>query len=270
MEDYLFLLPCIGFLVGILVTFIGGGGGAIYIPLLMFGFGLTLKEAVPISLGTMIFTSFFGSISHYRHGNIHLRGGLLAVVGALIGTGLGSFISTIAPENILERAFGVLMLIMIWPMLLEMRAQKEKISKKEIAEEVNLLEHPLARGWPTALAIFFIGLTSGTSAGLFGVSGVVTLIIGFYLIKIKPKVIVGTSIFILFFKAFSGFLWHLSRIEIDWGIMLLLALGTSFGGFFGPRILAKCNHEKVDCVLEKVFIIIIFSIGILFLTKPIS
>ena len=65
MELSLFLLPILGIFVGFLVTFIGGGGGAIYIPLLMFGLGFTFKEAVPISLATMIFTSFFNAVTSF-------------------------------------------------------------------------------------------------------------------------------------------------------------------------------------------------------------
>lgn len=263
------LLPILGVFVGFLVTFIGGGGGAIYIPLLVFGFGLTLKEAVPISLATMIFTSFFGSISHYKQGHIHLRGGALAVAGALIGTGIGTYISTLAPEWILQRAFGVLMFIMIYPMYLEIKGRKQRETSKELTEDIHILDHPFQHGLFMAIMIFLIGMVSGTSAGLFGVSGVVTLIVGFYLIGIKPKVIVGTSIFILFFKALSGFLWHMKLAHVNWTIVLLLALGTSTGGFFGPWVLAKLHSEKAENFLEKVFIAIIAVLGFLFLFKPI-
>ena len=265
----LFLLPFLGIFVGFLVTFIGGGGGAIYIPLLVFGFGMTMKQAVPLSLATMIFTSFFGSISHYKQGHIHWRGGILAVCGALIGTGLGAYISTIASELVLRRAFGILMFIMIYPMYLEIKGRKQRETSKELIEDIHILDHPFQHGWFITIMIFLIGMASGTAAGLFGVSGVVTLIVGFYLIGVKPKVIVGTSIFILFFKALSGFLWHLSLAHINWTIVLLLALGTSIGSFFGPFVLSKIHHEKAENMLEKIFIVIIAVLGFLFLFKPI-
>ena len=152
-------------------------------------------------------------------------------------------------------------------MLLEMRARKERSTREEISQEVHILDHPFSHGLPTVFAIFSIGLCSGVMSGLFGVSGVVTLVVGFYLIKIKPKIIVGTSIFILFFKALSGFLWHLPTAEINWEIVLFLALGTSVGGMLGPKILTKFKHEKVESALEKIFIVIIIALGILFLVK---
>ena len=153
----------------------------------------------------MIFTSLFGSISHIKHKNVHWKGGLLAVAGALIGTGLGTHISTIAPELILTRAFGILMFIMVYPMWIEMSSKHEKLDDEEMSRNIHILANPFSHGWFITIMIFLIGLGSGTAAGLFGVSGVVTLIVGFYLIGVKAKVIVGTSIFILFFKALSGF-----------------------------------------------------------------
>lgn len=265
----LLLLPILGVFVGFLVTFIGGGGGAIYIPLLMFGLGFTFKEAVPISLATMIFTSLFGSISHYREGNVHLKGGMLAVAGAILGTGFGTFISVIAPELILQRAFGVLMLIMIYPMYLEVKGRKEELTAEEISEEIHILDNPFQHGSFVTIMIFLIGFASGTSAGLFGVSGVVSLIVGFYLIGIKPKVIVGTSIFILFFKALSGLLWHLSYSGVNWTIVILLGIGTSTGGLLGPVILSRIHHEKAENMLEIIFIGIIATLGIIFLFNPV-
>jgi uncharacterized membrane protein YfcA len=263
----LYLLPVLGVFVGAFVTFIGGGGGAIYIPLLVFLLGLTFKEAVPVSLATMIFTSFFGSISHYRQGHVHLRGGLLSAAGAIIGTGIGTYISTVAPELGLRKAFGILMLATIYPMYIEMRARQQAEPAEEIAREVDLLEHPVRHGARVTAMILLIGVVSGTSAGLFGVSGVVTLIVGFYLIGIAPTVIVGTSIFILLFKAVSGLLWHLAAGPVDWAIVLWLGAGTSIGGFLGPEILARMHSEKAENLLEGVFLVIVALLGIVFLVK---
>ncbi len=263
------LLPILGIFVGALVTFIGGGGGAIYIPLLVFVFGLTFKEAIPISLATMIFTSFFGSISHYRQGNVHLRGGLVTAAGAVMGTGVGTYISTIAAELVLQRAFGVLMIIMAYPMYIEIRARQEREPAAEIAREIDLLEHPFRHGLCTTVLIFLIGLVSGTSAGLFGVSGVVTLVVGFYLIGITPTLIVGTSIFVLLFKAVSGLAWHFTAAHVNWTIVVWLGTGTSIGGFLGPEVLARIHPEKAENLLQSIFLAIVVIIGIVFLVKPV-
>ena len=264
----LYVLPVIGIFVGAFVTFIGGGGGAIYIPLLVFLCGLSFKEAVPVSLATMIFTSFFGSISHYRQGHVHLKGGLLTAAGAVFGTGIGTYISTVAPELVLRKAFGVLMLLMIFPMYMEIQARRKAEPAEEIARDVDLLEHPFRHGLPKAVGIVLIGLVSGTAAGVFGVSGVVTLIVGFYLIGITPTIIVGTSIFILLFKAASGLLWHMATGPVYWPAALWLGLGTSIGGFLGPEILARMHSKTAENVLETIFLVIVVALGILFLTRP--
>jgi uncharacterized membrane protein YfcA len=166
------------------------------------------------------------------------------------------------------------MLILTYPMYLEMKSIESidgKESENKNLREINILEHPFSHGFFIPIMIFIIGLVSGISAGLFGVSGVVSLIVGFYLIKIKPKIIVGTSVFILFFKALSGFLWHVPLMEVDlkWDIILLLGLGTSTGGLLGPWLLSKMHHKNAEQILEIVFVVIVAGIGLVFLFKPI-
>ena len=191
----------------------------------------------------------------------------MASIASILGTGFGTYISTIAPETILQRAFGLLLLAMIYPMWLEIRGRKEKLDREELEKEIHILEHPFDHGRFIASMIFLTGFASGVSAGLFGVSGVVTLIVGFYLIGVKAKVIVGTSIFILFFKALSGFLWHIAFSDINWTIVILLSLGTAIGGFIGPIVLERMHHEKAENMLEWVFIGIIAVLAIIFLTR---
>jgi len=262
-------LVVVGIFIGLMVTLIGGGGGALKIPILVFGFGLTLKQSAPISLISMIFTSFFGSVSHIRHKNVHFQGGLLAVTGTLIGTGVGVFIHGLINELVLARSFGILMFLMIYPMWVKMRSKHEKLNSQEICREVCILQHPFRYGWFITAMIFFIGLISGISAGLFGVSGVVTLIVGFYLIGIKPKVIVGTSIFILLFKSLSGLFWYAMSTSLSWDIIIALGVGNSIGALLGPGLLAKFDTEKVEFYLERAFIGIIILLGILFLFKKV-
>lgn len=166
------------------------------------------------------------------------------------------------------------MLILTYPMYLEMRSIESidgEESEKKTLREINILEHPFSHGFFITTMIFIIGLFSGISAGLFGVSGVVSLIVGFYLIKIKPKIIVGTSVFILFFKALSGFLWHIPLMEVNlrWDIILLLGLGTSTGGLLGPWLLSIVHHKRAEQILEIIFVVIVAGIGFVFLFKPI-
>jgi hypothetical protein len=69
------LLPAVGFLVGFLVSLVGGSGGVFYVPLLILGFGVDPRIAVTTSLATMVPTAIIGSLSHREFGNLNVRAG---------------------------------------------------------------------------------------------------------------------------------------------------------------------------------------------------
>lgn len=84
----LILLPLFGFVIGLLVTTLGGGGGSLYVPILTL-FGVTPHVAVATSLATVLPTTAAGAYSHHRMGNIDIRKGLILGVGGIIGTLIG-------------------------------------------------------------------------------------------------------------------------------------------------------------------------------------
>ncbi len=53
-----YLLPFLGFLIGLLVTLIGGGGGIFYVLILTLGYNISMPMAVSTSLATIIPTTF--------------------------------------------------------------------------------------------------------------------------------------------------------------------------------------------------------------------
>jgi uncharacterized membrane protein YfcA len=68
----LILLPLFGFIIGLLVTALGGGGGSLYVPILTL-FGVTPQVAVATSLATVLPTTAAGAYSHHRMGNIDVH-----------------------------------------------------------------------------------------------------------------------------------------------------------------------------------------------------
>ncbi len=57
----LIFLPLIGFLIGLMVTTLGGGGGGLYVPVLTLFFGVPIQVAVATSLATVLPTTAVGA-----------------------------------------------------------------------------------------------------------------------------------------------------------------------------------------------------------------
>jgi uncharacterized membrane protein YfcA len=56
-------------------------------------------------------------------------------------------------------------------------------------------------------------------------------------------------VLVVLFNALSGFVGHLIVGHFDLVLLLFLGSGSTIGGFFGPRILARINVQA----LEKVY-----------------
>ena len=108
-----------------------------------------------------------------------------------------------------------------------------------------------------------IGMMIGFVAGLLGIGGgvfIVPLLI--YVLRVPTKTAAATSIFIVVFSSFSGFMAHVSITRPDWRFILIAALFSFVGGQVGSRIMA----EKLKGVtIRKIFggILLLFVLKLL-------
>lgn len=101
----------IGFVAGVVSSIFGVGGGVILVPMLTFLLNLDIHEAVGTSLLIIIPTAFVGAYVHHKLGNVNLEMAVIVIVGAVIGAWFGAHIAEMTKSVYLEKAFGLLLLI---------------------------------------------------------------------------------------------------------------------------------------------------------------
>jgi uncharacterized membrane protein YfcA len=84
----------ISFLVGILSSLFGVGGGIIHVPFLIVVLGIPVHTATATSQFVLTITSLTGSLIFLRQGQVHLAAVASMGLGVLIGAQGGSFLST--------------------------------------------------------------------------------------------------------------------------------------------------------------------------------
>ena len=113
------LLVALGLVAGILSGLIGLGGGVIIVPALVFLFHLSQHQAQGTTLAMLVPPiGILAAWTYYRHGYVDLRIAALVGVGLMIGALLGAKIATSLSSQVLEKVFGVVLLLiaikMIW------------------------------------------------------------------------------------------------------------------------------------------------------------
>ncbi len=90
------------FFAGIISSLFGIGGGIIFVPLLVVGMGMTMKQAAPTSNMILLFTAASGAITHTLLGHPYFIEGALLAVGAFVGAMIGARMSIHIKERYLQ------------------------------------------------------------------------------------------------------------------------------------------------------------------------
>lgn len=99
----------VGAIAGFLSGFIGVGGGFLIVPMLMWMFGFSFKDASGLSLMALCVLCIPGVITHGLFGNIDYLRGLMLIIGSIPGSFLGTALLKHVHEKSLRIAFGILL-----------------------------------------------------------------------------------------------------------------------------------------------------------------
>jgi len=259
----IYVLPVAGLAIGLLISFMGGGGGIFYVGMLTGLFAISMDQAVSVSLATIIPTTLAASISHYRAGNVKPKIGFLLVAGGIVGVVAGSYLVTIIPVKVLKIIFGIFLLVMGTGMVISRKKKqvKEEVSESGQFEEPNANESkPISKLFIVKGLVF--GLLGGLMSGMLGVSGTPPILAGLYSMGLSSLEVVGTSVMVLFFIAITGVVTHSAFGTLNWLLVILLASGTITGAILGPLLGKRINKIALERFYGPFFIVFILLMGI--------
>lgn len=105
-------LALIGLAAGFLSGLFGIGGGVIIVPLLMLLLGFTAHQAVGTSLTALLLpVGVFGALQYWQAGHVNLLHAAILALGLLIGVFVGARLGLGLPGEVIQRGFGVLLLV---------------------------------------------------------------------------------------------------------------------------------------------------------------
>src|SRR5574344_2195391 len=201
-------LPIIGYLIGLLIISLGGGGGGFYVGILTAFFNISPEIAAATSLATIIPTTTIGTISHWKAGNVNFKLGATMMIGAIFGAIVGALCSGLLPQKLYTKITGLLLLYLGIQMIFSYI--------KKVKSKFNTINQCQSTNKKSSLIAIIYGFLGGIMSGLVGISGTTPIIAGLCALNCSAVETVGTSVFVLVGISTTGFLMHLGLGNVDW------------------------------------------------------
>ncbi len=233
-------------LVGVSLGFLGAGGTAIALPVLVYIVGLEAHRAVAFSILLVGGVSAYGAWLHSRKGLVRWRAAAAFAPSGIAGAMLGSQWSYRLSGRVLLLAFSSLLAVIAAKMMFEREADR------------GALKSP--RWHWIAISGFGIGVLTG----LLGVGGgfvVVPAMI--YFAGLGMKEAVATSLVVIAVNSAAAFAGHAAHKPPEPGLALLLAV-AALAGMTGGVKLAHHTHPRK---IRHVFAIVLFCLAAFMFAK---
>jgi uncharacterized membrane protein YfcA len=238
-------------LVGISLGILGSGGSILTLPIMVYLMHINPVDATGLSLFIVGVTSATGGITYVQKKLVDIRTAVIFAIPSIISVFITrKFLVGLIPDPVFRGtsflltkdlmillSFAILMIFVGYNMITS--ADKKEPDIKE-CKEYN---------YPWLVAI---GLVSGILTGLLGVGGGFIIIPALVLFaKIPVRMSVGTSLLIIAFNSFAGFIEEVMARHalINYRFLFLFALCSVAGIYIGFRI---SMHLK-PAELKKIF-----------------
>ena len=227
----------LGLLIGLILGALGGGGGVLAVPALVYVVGESAHDATTISLLTVGTTALVATIRNLRTGSIQLGAGLIFGLVGLGGNLLGSRLSAAVPSRVLLLAFSVLIL------MTACRMHKRSTAPSVPATRAAARQHGR---WMTVVQVALAGSVVGFLAGFFGVGGGFVIVPALVMaLHYDMSVAVGTSLLVMTINAAAGLIFRHPSSDIDWSVVIPFTVASLIGVLAGGAIADRMPAAKL-------------------------
>ena len=241
----------LGFLIGLVLGSLGGGGSILAVPVLVFAAGQDPKAATSTSLLLVGTASAIGLIPHWRAGRVHVGTGLLFGLFSLGGSVAGSAVNRQIDPNVLLLAFSTLILVAAWRMFTGCpsctrtgdQAQLRKVDGRSAGATTTLTRTRLSG--LSVSTILVAGTVVGFMTGVFGVGGGFIIVPALTLaLKFSMPEAIGTSLLIVTITTAIALGMRLTTTGIDWQTTLPFTAAAIGGVLAGGKVADRIDAEK--------------------------
>lgn len=236
----------LGFLIGISLGALGGGGSILAVPALVYAAGQDAKQATATSLLLVGSASAVGMIGHYRAGRVDVGTGVTFGLAGIGGSLAGAAVNRRLDPNVLLLCFAGLVVVAAWRMVTGCPTCTRIGETKALSDTGNTrVTTRLRVDRSTAITLVAAGTVVGFLTGVFGVGGGFIIVPALTLgLKLPMPKAIGTSLLIITINSTVGLITRLATTTINWSITVPFTIAAISGVIIGGHLAGRLNPTR--------------------------
>lgn len=231
---------------GLGTGFAGMSAAAVISPMLITFLGMPAYEAVGIALASDVLASAVSAYTYGKNKNLDIRNGLVMMAAVLIFTLVGSYVSSLVPNQTMG-GFSTVMTLLLGIKFIVKPVMTTKETMNQVSPRKRMLQSVIC-GCIIGFICGFVGAGGGMMMLL-----ILTSVLGYEL-----KTAVGTSVFIMAFTAFTGSVSHFAIGGAPDAVILILCVIFTL---LWARIAARFANKASAATLNRATGVILAVLG---------
>lgn len=241
-----FFASPLGFLIGLSLGALGGGGSILAVPALVYAAGQDPRAATSTSLFLVGTAALVGMGAHLRAGRVRLGTGVVFGLTGIGGSLAGSAVNHRIDPDLLLLAFAGLVVVAAWRMLTACPTCTKVGESRQLGTSGSGM---VATATGIDVRMIVVGLAAGTGVGfltgLFGVGGGFVIVPALALVlKLPMPQAIGTSLPVIAINSAVALASRAATSSIDWHITLPFTVAAIAGVLTGGRLADRLDATR--------------------------
>jgi uncharacterized membrane protein YfcA len=263
----------LGLAIGVVIGGLGGGGGVLTVPALVYMLGQNAQNATTSSVIVVGISAAVAVLARIRGGGVDWRIGIGLGVAGIPAAYFGTLLNHHVSQPVLLLAFAALTIVAAAAMLLNDRsnrspdnidndAEPEPASAGADGTRTAVESRTETRRSSTAATIVKVvlcGAAVGFLTGFLGVGGGFLVVPALVIVLRMPMTpAVGTSLLVIVLNSISSVASRLGVLHLDWHVIAPFTLAAVVGTIIGKRVADKLSGNT----LTTSFAVMLLAVGI--------
>lgn len=254
----------LGLIIGLVLGALGGGGGVLTVPVLVYLLGETAQNATTASLIIVGAAAAVGALARRGTGLVQWRTGLLFGALGIPAAYLGTVVNHMLDQSVLMLVFAVLMVVVAAPLLAGTRRQPTTAEQEVtdgpsgggVAATLTAVRSAPAR---SATKIVAAGLGVGFLTGLLGVGGGFLIVPALALaMRMTMPTAIGTSLLVITVNSVASLGARALDLHVDWEVVGPFTLAAILATIAGTRVADRFSGDT----LTRAFALLLTAVAV--------